>query len=80
MKLIITCLWVFVILIFCDANSAVGPSDGGGEPCQPDKLTVYKVILHTFWTSDQFPKHYPLWRPNAQWTKVFGKSFFTYSY
>lgn len=50
-----------------------GVSEGGGEPCQPDKLTVYKVVLHTFWTRDKFPKHYPDWRPPAQWTKVFGE-------
>ncbi|XP_018565366.1 spondin-2 [Anoplophora glabripennis] len=45
-----------------------------GEPCQPDKLTVYKVVLHTFWSRDAFPKHYPDWRPPAQWSKVFGRS------
>lgn len=44
-----------------------------GEPCQPDKLTVYKVVLHTFWSRDKFPKHYPDWRPPAQWSKVFGE-------
>lgn len=45
-----------------------------GEPCQPDKLTVYKVVLQTFWTRDQFPKHYPDWRPSAQWSKLVGRS------
>jgi len=44
-----------------------------GEPCQPDKLTVYKVVLQTFWTRDQFPKHYPDWRPSAQWSKLVGE-------
>lgn len=43
------------------------------EPCQPDKLTVYKVVLHTFWSREKFPKHYPDWRPPAQWSKVFGE-------
>lgn len=43
------------------------------EPCQPDKLTVYKVVLHTFWSREKFPKHYPDWRPPAQFSKVFGK-------
>lgn len=47
--------------------------EAGGEPCQPDKLTVYKVVLQTFWTRDQFPKHYPDWRPSAQWSKLIGK-------
>ncbi|XP_022909736.1 spondin-1 [Onthophagus taurus] len=53
-------------------------SDGGSEVlsegCQPDKLTVYKVILHTFWSRDKFPKHFPDWRPTAQWSKVIGRS------
>ncbi|XP_065169993.1 uncharacterized protein mspo [Atheta coriaria] len=44
------------------------------EPCQPDKLTVYKVVLHTFWSREKFPKHYPDWRPPAQFSKVFGRS------
>lgn len=51
-----------------------GPASSFGEPCQPDKLTVYKVVLHTFWARDIFPKHYPDWRPPAQWSKVFGRS------
>ncbi|EEB15181.1 conserved hypothetical protein [Pediculus humanus corporis] len=49
------------------------PSGKISESCQPDKLTVYKVILHTFWTRDKFPKHYPDWRPPAQWSKLVGK-------
>lgn len=44
-----------------------------GDTCQPDKLTVYKVVLHTFWSRESFPKHYPDWRPPASWSKVFGK-------
>ncbi|KRT83759.1 hypothetical protein AMK59_4414, partial [Oryctes borbonicus] len=48
-----------------------GYLDAETEGCQPDKLTVYKVILHTFWSRDKFPKHYPDWRPSSQWSKVF---------
>lgn len=40
--------------------------------CNTDRLAVYKVVLHTYWTRDLFPKHYPDWRPPAQWTKTFG--------
>ncbi|KAJ9593766.1 hypothetical protein L9F63_027590, partial [Diploptera punctata] len=43
------------------------------DNCEADKLTVYKVILQTFWTRDQFPKHYPDWRPPAQWSKLIGR-------
>lgn len=48
-------------------------SHGQDNTCQPDKLTVYKIVMHTFWSRDRFPKHYPDWRPPAQWSKVIGK-------
>lgn len=41
--------------------------------CQPDRLTVYRVTLKTFWNYRNFPKHYPQWRPPAQWSKLIGK-------
>ncbi|KAI8123875.1 Spondin-2 [Lucilia cuprina] len=52
------------------------------EPTQPapisdctlDRLAVYKVVLHTYWTRELFPKHYPDWRPSAQWTKTLGRT------
>lgn len=67
---------------------SIGQNDGGGGDssnrnsvdannvggrCNTDRLAVYKVVLHTYWTRDLFPKHYPDWRPPAQWTKTFGK-------
>lgn len=68
------CIVFFAGLAYSNPVPYRGVSEGGGEPCQPDKLTVYKVVLHTFWSRDKFPKHYPDWRPPAQWTKVFGRS------
>ena len=44
--------------------------------CQPDHLTVYRVVLTTFWNEQKFPKHFPQWRPPAQWSKLVGKSRF----
>lgn len=68
---------------FCVIALVVGQPPGNkisgsnaGEPCQPDKLTVYKMVLHTFWSREAFPKHYPDWRPPAQWSKVFGEFMF----
>lgn len=43
-------------------------------PCKADKLTVYKVVMSTFWTRESFPKQYPEFRPHAQWSKVVGRS------
>lgn len=78
--------WLFSVLLgvvvgnavisgaIVNSNSNNVNNNNVGEPCQPDKLTVYKVVLHTFWSRDTFPKHYPDWRPPAQWSKVFGRS------
>ncbi|KAK6638869.1 hypothetical protein RUM43_007138, partial [Polyplax serrata] len=66
------CGFVFVtITSVFTLGQVTGVTQGKlAEYCQPDKLTVYKVILHTFWTRDKFPKHYPDWRPPAQWSKL----------
>ncbi|XP_056642503.1 spondin-2 [Diorhabda sublineata] len=64
----------FAVTFYCVIAGSVSPPGSTGEPCQPDKLTVYKVVLHTFWSRETFPKHYPDWRPSAQWSKVFGRS------
>ncbi|XP_066939232.1 spondin-2-like [Macrobrachium rosenbergii] len=45
-----------------------------GSTCDPHVLTVYKVLVQTFWSRDVFPKQYPEWRPPAQWSKVVGRS------
>ncbi|KAF0750046.1 spondin-2-like [Aphis craccivora] len=42
----------------------------GAPSCSPDKLARYRVVVRTFWTRDRFPKHFPEWRPQAQWSKV----------
>ncbi|XP_065560236.1 uncharacterized protein LOC136027165 isoform X2 [Artemia franciscana] len=60
----------FVTLIECRYKRDEGPY----IPCKQDHLTVYKVILNTFWKSESFPKHYPEWRPPAQWSKLVGRS------
>lgn len=71
----IACVYFAVILCVVVVFGAPSPAtrDSDNEACQPDKLTVYKVVLHTFWSREKFPKHYPDWRPSAQWSKVFGE-------
>lgn len=51
-----------------------GGGSGGAPSCSPDKLARYRVAVRTFWTRDRFPKHFPEWRPQAQWSKVVGES------
>ncbi|XP_050678069.1 spondin-2-like [Leptidea sinapis] len=42
------------------------------EAC--DDMAVYKVTIKFLWSEDTFPKDYPLVRPKAQWSSVFGQS------
>ncbi|XP_065295829.1 spondin-2 isoform X1 [Dermacentor albipictus] len=47
-----------------------------GPPCHEAcrGLAQYRVTLATAWTASRFPKHYPQWRPAAQWSQLFGVS------
>ena len=54
------------------SESANSRNPLNGISCFSDRLAVYKVVLHTYWTRELFPKHYPDWRPPAQWTKTIG--------
>lgn len=35
-------------------------------------FVAYKIALHTYWSREIFPKHYPDWKPPAQWSKTLG--------
>ncbi|XP_042238329.1 spondin-2-like isoform X2 [Homarus americanus] len=57
-------------LCLCVGARVVYPS----STCEPNKMTVYKVMVETAWSREVFPKQYPEWRPPAQWSKVVGRS------
>ncbi|GFR04505.1 spondin-2 [Trichonephila clavata] len=42
--------------------------------CPTDILVMYRMVLHTEWSEEKFPKQYPEWRPPAQWSVVVGRS------
>ncbi|XP_026748868.2 spondin-2 [Galleria mellonella] len=64
-----------LLLVFLlPALAAAATSPGDADTCNPDKMTVYRMVLHTYWTREKFPKHYPDWRPPAQWSKIYGVS------
>ncbi|XP_076372401.1 spondin-2-like [Tachypleus tridentatus] len=44
----------------------------GFTTCPQGELTMYKVTMETDWSLKKFPKHYPSWRPHAQWSKALG--------
>lgn len=43
-----------------------------GFECLAGNLAIYSLKLETFWDEETFPKQYPHWRPNAQWSKTIG--------
>nr|CAD7202399.1 unnamed protein product [Timema douglasi] len=53
-------LVVMTVLLVC----AVAARDA----CHGDNLAVYNLTLQTNWTEKLFPKHFPEWRPPAQWS------------
>lgn len=66
---------IFIALCGCFSQSVVSADLLSLPECSADKLIIYKLVLHTFWTSSRFPKHYPQWRPPAQWSKLIGRWF-----
>uniref|UniRef100_A0A1A9WSG5 Spondin domain-containing protein n=1 Tax=Glossina brevipalpis TaxID=37001 RepID=A0A1A9WSG5_9MUSC len=61
-----------IIPLVATVGKSIMPSTRSEEinNCALDRLAVYKVVLQTYWTRELFPKHYPDWRPTAQWTKT----------
>ncbi|RLU25737.1 hypothetical protein DMN91_001895, partial [Ooceraea biroi] len=41
---------------------------------EQSKLALYKVSLRTYWSRARFPRHYPEWKPPAQFGKLFGRT------
>ncbi|XP_045483383.1 spondin-2 [Harmonia axyridis] len=73
MWIAVSCLCLAVLAV-TSGDNVTNPAPPPESTCSPNKLTVYKMVLHTFWSRTTFPKHYPDWRPPAQWSKVFGRS------
>jgi hypothetical protein len=62
-----------LLALVLPALAVAAPSPADTDACNPDKMTVYRMVLHTYWTREKFPKHYPDWRPPAQWSKIYGE-------
>ena len=75
-SLIVGLCMVNIIALLTEARPGKTPFTDTEEQnpklCQPDRLTVYRVTLNTVWSPRNFPKHYPQWRPPAQWSKLVG--------
>ncbi|KAJ8716789.1 hypothetical protein PYW07_003416 [Mythimna separata] len=57
---------ILVLIALLDFDLTVG--------CDVDDVAVYKVSLQMLWSEERFPKDYPMNRPKAQWSQVFGQS------
>ncbi|XP_013791332.1 spondin-2-like [Limulus polyphemus] len=57
---------LFMIVVLLTSVSS------GSTLCPQGELAIYKVTMETDWSLEKFPKHYPSWRPRAQWSKVLG--------
>lgn len=63
-------LYFFVLLV----NYFLGVVKCGCTEDVGQQTALYKLELVTDWTENRFPKHYPKWRPQAQWSTVVGRS------
>lgn len=62
-----------ISVIFCHDNDKVVIDNFGGD-CSTDSLAVYKLTLEGHWSKELFPKHFPVQRPPAHFSKSFGLS------
>ncbi|XP_014235442.1 uncharacterized protein LOC106658134 [Trichogramma pretiosum] len=73
----ITRLGVHMLLLACLLLSSVraqcGPASSDLQNRQ-NKLAIYKITLKTFWSRSRFPRHFPEWRPPAQFSKLVGRT------
>lgn len=64
---------IFVLSMMMVHVSFVTSQCGSMTQDRQDKLAIYKVILRTYWSRARFPRHYPEWRPPAQFGKLIGE-------
>ncbi|KAK0159297.1 hypothetical protein PV328_010189 [Microctonus aethiopoides] len=65
---------IFVLSMMMIHVSFVTSQCGSMTQDRQDKLAIYKVILRTYWSRARFPRHYPEWRPPAQFGKLIGRT------
>ncbi|XP_033341104.1 spondin-1 [Megalopta genalis] len=61
-------------LVFVVAQCGSFGQDRLEKEDKQDKLALYKVTLRTYWSRARFPRHYPEWKPPAQFGKLIGRT------
>ena len=68
---------LLVMIIYLNVHLSIVEAQCGSQSLEKQdrqsKLAMYKVTLKTYWSRTRFPKHYPEWRPPAQFGKLVGK-------
>ncbi|OAD58112.1 hypothetical protein WN48_00843 [Eufriesea mexicana] len=57
-------------LLFVVGQCGSFAQDRQDKEDKQDKLALYKVTLRTYWSRARFPRHYPEWKPPAQFGKL----------
>ncbi|XP_049828600.1 spondin-2-like isoform X1 [Schistocerca gregaria] len=65
---------VLLALVVTATAALAASAVPGHERCLPGRLAVYRLVLHTHWTRARFPRHYPEWRPPAQFSPLVGRT------
>ncbi|XP_048513643.1 uncharacterized protein LOC105685150 [Athalia rosae] len=68
--------WHLILAVVFGITTILANVDAqcGSSASQQDKLALYKVTLRTHWSRARFPRHYPEWRPPAQFGKLIGRT------
>ncbi|KAI4487261.1 hypothetical protein M0804_005410 [Polistes exclamans] len=57
-----------ILLVVAQCGSSI--QDRQERQDRQDKLALYKITLRTYWSRARFPRHYPEWKPPAQFGKL----------
>lgn len=74
MRILRVIVVIYYFSLFCyQVNSNVVRSKSS-KLCKSNRVAMYNVTFVGNWSPELFPKHYPEFRPPAQWSKTFGES------
>ncbi|KAF7410214.1 hypothetical protein HZH68_004595 [Vespula germanica] len=59
-----------IFLVVAQCGSSI--QDRQESQDRQDKLALYKITMRTYWSRARFPRHYPEWKPPAQFGKLIG--------
>lgn len=70
---VIVVIYYLIVLSCVNQVNANVVQSKNGKLCRSNSLAMYNVTFVGNWSPELFPKHYPEFRPPAQWSKTFGE-------